>query len=386
MQDTFSSLSGLYDDDWNPETNKKYRFIENPIVKTKIYKEYALRQNLIRTRLVALAICIIVSKFFYDTFVRNWTYDFVVVLNIYAISILALINVILLFYFKHWCLKHLKFLKFFLILFWLSTIIIDTPTFIRDATVTFQPLNITLWAVGLGVLSVINRKQIVVVFSSFLIFNLAIAFFVKAPTGYIVDISMRIIFIAIIAYVIQYPYNISAVQNLMNSNFDPLTKLLNRRGGMHRLELSIHTNRKMKKFTTLYMLDIDDFKMYNDKYGHQIGDEVLRLVANCINEVFVNEADTKFRYGGEEFLICTSSSETENTNEMQEKLHKAISNAKLSISDDKVCEPVTVSIGYVSVGFEKEETIDSLIQCADMALYEAKRRGKNCSVEFSEGM
>ncbi len=163
-------------------------------------------------------------------------------------------------------------------------------------------------------------------------------------------------------------------------------KLLNRRGGMHRLQLTLHTNRRMKRFTTLYILDIDDFKMYNDKYGHQIGDEVLRLVANCINEVFTRGEDTKFRYGGEEFLICTSATENENTNAMQEKLHKAISNIKVLNSNAKPCEPVTVSIGYVSVGFEKEETVDSLIHCADMALYEAKRRGKNCSVEFSEGM
>ncbi len=386
MQDTFSSLDGFYDDEWNPETNKKYRFRENPIVKTKIYNEYTLKQNLIRTRLVALAIFGIVSIFFYEYFVKNRAYKFIVVLDIYAITFLAFINVVILFFFKDWCLKHLKFLEFFLALFWFFALIIDIPTLIRDATLTRQPLNITLWAIGLGVLLVINRKQILLIFSSFLFFNLFIAFSVHAPDAYIIDITMRIIFIAMIAYFIQYPYNITAVQNLMNSNFDPLTKLMNRRGGMHRLQLTLQTNRKMKRYTTLYILDVDDFKMYNDRYGHQIGDEVLRQVGFCINEVFSRGEDTKFRYGGEEFLICTSSSEKENSNSMQEKLHKAISNIKFLDSNGHPYEPVTISIGYVSIGFEIEESIDSLIHRADMALYEAKRRGKNCSVEFSEGM
>ncbi len=386
MEPDFSSENNSFLEDEDFEIKKKYTFIENPIIKTEAYKEYALRQNIIRTKFISVAILVLTSVVFYNHITGRIIYDYYRIVNMYAIAIVAIFNFLFSFYLKKCNYKKCTFAELVLVLFWVTAIVIDTPTFLQDAGVTFQPVNITTWLAGLGILLVITRVQILIIFPVFLLFNLAIAFTENAPSFYILDIVVRTLLAGGIAYFVQYPYNIAAVKNLMNSTLDPLTKLMNRRAGLKRIKLILQTNKRVKRYTALYMLDIDNFKLYNDTFGHQIGDKALSLVAHHIDKTFTRSEDTKVRYGGEEFLICASVNSKENAKMLQERLHKAISKAKMPMLNGEPCGAITVSIGYIIIEHNKSESLEYLIRCADLALYEAKRRGKNCTVEFSDDM
>jgi len=124
---------------------------------------------------------------------------------------------------------------------------------------------------------------------------------------------------------------------------------------------------------TLVMLDLDDFKHFNDRYGHETGNEVLRRVG-AILRTAVRDADVAARYGGEEFTVLIRGDESHGY-ELAERLRRAIETSAVQVrgGDDVYC---TVSAGIacypVSSGDETE-----LVERADDALYESKRRGRN---------
>lgn len=127
------------------------------------------------------------------------------------------------------------------------------------------------------------------------------------------------------------------------------------------------------KSVSLIMLDIDDFKGYNDNYGHQAGDEILKCLARQINES-CRASDLVARYGGEEFSIILPETDKEGAVIMARRLLKKI--ADLPIEYDGLTHNVTVSMGVASFPEDCDSTKD-LIMLADSALYESKNNGKN---------
>lgn len=148
---------------------------------------------------------------------------------------------------------------------------------------------------------------------------------------------------------------------------------------------------------SIAMLDIDFFKKFNDKYGHDTGDDVLRLVASIIKDV--GGGGKAYRYGGEEFTIIFSGKHAEDTlihlEELREQIEQrgfTISNKKSTAKKQTKNHPkkqtkktvqsskkvsITISIGVAQKG-EKCRTTDSVIKAADAALYRAKKKGRNC--------
>ncbi len=367
------------------QLTQNYRFKESPLVKGRIFREYAVQQNMIRTRFIAGSIFVLTIAMFYNDFLQDVEYGMFYAVNIYGILSISLLHIITSTLLQEWYLRHYRIAELVLIIFWVSTITTDIPTFIRDATTSCLPINLTTWLAGMGILLVVTRKQATFIFSFFLILNVAIAIIFKSPAYYITDVVTRTLLSFCISYFIQYPYNIIAVKNIINSSFDPLTKCFNRREGMKRISTSIKNNRKYKKATVFYMLDLDNFKIYNDTYGHQIGDKALTMIAESIRKVFSGTKDTNIRYGGEEFLVCANIKSPEEAKLLSDKLHKTIAELEPPIYNGKQCKPITVSIGYVIIYAYayKQESLKELIYFADLALYEAKKRGKNCSVEFT---
>ena len=135
-----------------------------------------------------------------------------------------------------------------------------------------------------------------------------------------------------------------------------------KRAERHNLELS------------LLFLDLDDFKLVNDSYGHLVGDEVLKEVAHRLKNV-VRIYDIVGRYGGEEFLIILPDTDLENAKTLTERARKAIKEP--SISDIRV----TISLGITCMK-ENDQSIKDLIERADEGLYRAKNSGKDCAVHF----
>lgn len=151
---------------------------------------------------------------------------------------------------------------------------------------------------------------------------------------------------------------------------DNLTGLFNRNKFNNLFAKEIRRASRYSNKLSLILYDIDSFKLVNDTYGHQAGDEILKEIAD-ISVKNVREHDTVVRWGGEEFLVLLPETDLEGASFVAEKIRIAISNKPLT----KLKLNITASFG-VSI-LEKEGTEESFIAKTDLALYEAKESGKN---------
>ncbi len=158
---------------------------------------------------------------------------------------------------------------------------------------------------------------------------------------------------------------------------DELTKSYNHRFFQEVLSHQIAESIRNKEPLSLIMLDIDNFKMVNDRYGHQTGDIVLMEIASIMKERIRN-SDILSRYGGEEFTIILPKTTAEKCFNLAEDLRSAIEERKISSVDGKTLS-VTVSIGISEFPSHAEDKSD-LIAAADRALYISKKEGKNKSI------
>jgi len=127
-------------------------------------------------------------------------------------------------------------------------------------------------------------------------------------------------------------------------------------------------------------MDIDNFKMINDTYGHQIGDEMLKRISDVIKAT-IRKIDMPCRYGGEEFALILPETFKKHAKKISERLRKRISEIVVKTKDNIEVTP-TISIGlseFPTDGDNKE----NLIKSADDALYFAKKMGKNCVAEYN---
>lgn len=156
---------------------------------------------------------------------------------------------------------------------------------------------------------------------------------------------------------------------------DPLTGLFNRRYLQESLTKEINRAHRKQQFIGVMMLDIDHFKRFNDTYGHSAGDHVLQQVTSYIM-LEIRQYDIACRYGGEELVLILPDASIEKTIMRAEEIRTGISNLKLEY-DGKKLGAISVSIG-VSCFPDDGIDLESLIQGADRALYEAKEGGRNC--------
>ena len=171
--------------------------------------------------------------------------------------------------------------------------------------------------------------------------------------------------------------NLLSIENLKlvkEANYDPLTGLLNRRQLFRILSDIVDLAKLTGNPFTLAIIDIDNFKQINDKYGHLVGDCILREVANIMKQSF-RKSDYLFRYGGEEFLVIMPSTSLEEGLKALERFRENVEKHKFSL-DHWECPKVTVSIGVCGDSGQHDD-IKSYIDCADKKLYSAKRSGKN---------
>lgn len=166
--------------------------------------------------------------------------------------------------------------------------------------------------------------------------------------------------------------NIALVKISDMANRDELTGIANRRKIFEVLDTEVKRKREPNTAIGICILDVDHFKRINDTYGHQVGDEVLKRIAEEVPKS-LRTMDCFGRYGGEEFLLILPSTSLEGTEIKANRLREDV--AKLEFKNLPPGEKVTISIG-IAVYFPEEE-IDATIQRADKALYEAKAHGRN---------
>ncbi|WP_240902603.1 MULTISPECIES: diguanylate cyclase [Aquitalea] len=153
---------------------------------------------------------------------------------------------------------------------------------------------------------------------------------------------------------------------------DPLTGLWNRRHLLLQLERSIQEKQRFGNDFSLILLDADNFKHINDRYGHFTGDEVLVWLAKTL-ESRVRAVDSVCRWGGEEFVILLPQTSRDNALLLAESLRQTVAQTR----HDKL-PAITVSIGVAI--HQEQETVESLIMRVDSALYQAKNQGRNCVI------
>jgi len=166
-----------------------------------------------------------------------------------------------------------------------------------------------------------------------------------------------------------------------HSNTDALTGLANRRSLEAFLRSAQIAAMEAGTPLSILMIDIDHFKQFNDSYGHQVGDQVLRLVGRVLQES-VRDCDLAARYGGEELMAILPGAPLETCAEVAERIRRRISEARLTPrATGEEVSSLTVSIGVAQ--FRMAESADDMIERCDRALYQAKRSGRNCVVRES---
>jgi diguanylate cyclase (GGDEF)-like protein len=159
---------------------------------------------------------------------------------------------------------------------------------------------------------------------------------------------------------------------------DSLTELPNRRYAIRRLEKEWANSVRTGSNYSVIMIDIDHFKEVNDRWGHDVGDLVLRSTARTIQRV-LRRGDTCARMGGEEFLvICPNTDTQEGIQIVAERIRKAVESSVIKITAFE--GSITVSLG-TALRSDQVKSIDSLLKVADEAVYEAKRGGRNRTVQ-----
>jgi diguanylate cyclase (GGDEF)-like protein len=163
------------------------------------------------------------------------------------------------------------------------------------------------------------------------------------------------------------------------ASLDGLTGLANRRGFDMRLEQEWQQAAKTGKSLALMMIDIDHFKLFNDRYGHVVGDSCLRRVGETLSIVSLKVAVLVTRYGGEEFALLLPGIDFTQAVALAEQARRAIEDLHIAHAEAP-CGRVTISIGVAALVPGFGEPASRLVEAADAGLYAAKRRGRNTVV------
>lgn len=162
---------------------------------------------------------------------------------------------------------------------------------------------------------------------------------------------------------------------------DSLTGLKNRHS-MKTFFDRITNNQSPGSAVYIIAMDIDFFKQYNDIYGHVAGDDCLTRFAECIKNSIRGSVDGSFRFGGEEFIVIMSGKEYPPPEHVIERIRKNLANQELQHKGSEVSEFVTFSAGIAK--YEASISLENLLVRADQALYDAKRKGRNRTVIWSD--
>ncbi len=160
------------------------------------------------------------------------------------------------------------------------------------------------------------------------------------------------------------------------ANRDSLTEVLNRRAFIERLQIEIQRSNRECAPLSLILADIDHFKQVNDRYGHQVGDMVLRQFSGELSAT-VRPYDFVGRYGGEEFLIGLPGVDSQQAGLVAERIRRQVETISFTFPASTDCFCVTASFGVASLRMGSSERPEPLIARADSVMYKAKHEGRN---------
>ncbi len=188
----------------------------------------------------------------------------------------------------------------------------------------------------------------------------------------ILPVGLALSIIILICLSIMLKWKTNELKELVN--IDPLTTLYSRKRICEQAEIELNRSDRSGELLSIIVIDLDNFKQVNDKFGHQTGDIVLREISSCLKRT-VRKTDYVGRIGGEEFIILLPSTTEKNAVNVAEKLRNSVALLKF---DSKKCQGLSVSASFgVSTIGGKGISFEGLYAQADKALYVSKKEGKN---------
>ncbi|MBI1320691.1 MAG: diguanylate cyclase [Candidatus Hydrogenedens sp.] len=167
------------------------------------------------------------------------------------------------------------------------------------------------------------------------------------------------------------------------SRMDGLTGIFNRRAFDEIIERELRRAQRANEPLSLALIDIDAFKLFNDHYGHQGGDDTLKRVAGALRETAGRGGDHVARYGGEEFAVVMASTPAEGAMHMAEQLRAAVEGLGIPHERNPAGPVVTISLGVLTLTPGDSVTPASMVEAADKCLYRAKNEGRNRAVTIT---
>jgi two-component system cell cycle response regulator len=171
--------------------------------------------------------------------------------------------------------------------------------------------------------------------------------------------------------------NLMAAQQALRfqATHDPLTGIWNRGALFELLRSELERAQRKAASVSLFLIDIDHFKLINDEFGHPAGDVALKEIAQRLNAAS-RAYDVVGRYGGEEFIVAATELESELPHQFADRLRLAVCASPIRTAENNIT--ASVSIGVATTDCVSDYSVGKLIQSADAALYRAKRNGRNC--------
>lgn len=260
--------------------------------------------------------------------------------------------------------------------------------FIKKSPLLFDiALAILLAAlIGFGVMNFKSPAKSVILFfgvyTAYFIFSILIMHFFNIWINLVAPIMLGI-FVFAAGYIAKYLITSRDYEHTYKlAVTDGLTEMFNHRYFQEQMSANIQTAKRYESVFSLILIDIDFFKKFNDTYGHQSGDAVLRQVAQTIKRN-IRSTDIPCRYGGEEMSVILTNTNKEDAIKTAVKICEAVRNKEFELATGDWTH-VTISLGVASMP-QDGETTESLIEYADKCLYVAKRNGRNQVVfEFPE--
>jgi diguanylate cyclase (GGDEF)-like protein len=166
---------------------------------------------------------------------------------------------------------------------------------------------------------------------------------------------------------------------------DSLSGLYNRAEFMNLAKREFARAKRNNEELSLLIMDLDNFKVINDTFGHAAGDEMIREMGNIIRTGF-RKTDIAGRIGGEEFAVVLKNASLEEAKKIAEQFRETVSRRKVIYGKQEI--GYTVSIGVAAIGSNNDDinNIEDILKMADDALYKAKAKGRNCVVTLETGM
>lgn len=265
---------------------------------------------------------------------------------------------------------------------WFILPILFIPFFYKNALLDTMPITLFMASTALATLPLLNFKETLITFIPIILSNAFIIIYCECDTVYCAYTIVSIV----AGLFVSVSIHGRAIQLLKQlgtlCTYDPMTKVLNKNAGYQRATNMYEMCKRTNQPFAVFMIDIDFFKAYNDTFGHQTGDTILKEISSAISNTFTRKQDIVCRYGGEEFMVCISNQNASDFEYMADVLLENIYELRIESANKTVSPYVTISAGFSVFTAEdkKNDTVlslDELIKKADQALYKAKASGRN---------